>query len=79
MATLIPKERRATGFALYHTVIGLALLPAGIFGGWLWRRFSPEATFIAGSVLALAAGILFGILHLRGEFARGGRGTEGAR
>ena len=79
MATLIPKERRATGFALYHTVIGLALLPAGIFGGWLWRRFSPEATFIAGSVLALAAGILFGILHLRGEFARGAPGTEGSR
>jgi MFS family permease len=69
MATLIPPERRATGFALYHTVVGLALLPAGTFGGWLWR-FSPEATFIAGSVLSLAAGILFGIFHLR-KSARG--------
>jgi MFS family permease len=65
MATLIPQDRRATGFALYHTVIGLSLLPAGVLGGWLWRQFSPRATFIAGSILALAAGILFAVFHLR--------------
>jgi MFS family permease len=65
LATIVPKERRATGFALYHTVIGLALLPAGLLGGWLWSRFSPEATFLTGAVLALAAGCLFGALLLR--------------
>jgi MFS family permease len=63
MATLLPPGRRATGFALYHTIVGLALLPAGTLGGWLWR-FTPEATFIAGSALALAAGILFGVFQL---------------
>ncbi len=65
LATIVPQERRATGFALYHTVIGLALLPAGLLGGWLWRRFSPEATFLAGSAFALAAGALFGAFLLR--------------
>ena len=65
LATIVPKERRATGFALYHTVIGLALLPAGMIGGWLWRRFSPEATFAAGAALALVAGALFGAFLLR--------------
>jgi len=70
MATLIPPERRATGFALYHTVVGLALLPAGTIGGWLWR-FSPEATFVAGSAFSLAAGMLFGMFHLRKGPARG--------
>ncbi len=65
LATIVPKERRATGFALYHTVIGLSLLPAGIIGGWLWRRFSPETTFFTGAFLALAAGVLFGAFLLR--------------
>jgi MFS family permease len=64
LATIIPEKRRATGFALYHTVIGLSLLPAGIIGGWLWRRFSPEATFLTGSALALVAAGLFGALLL---------------
>jgi len=76
MATLIPKERRATGFALYHTVIGLALLPAGTLGGWLWKHVSPDATFIAGAALALAAGVLFGVLRLRGEFTPERRGEK---
>ena len=67
MATLLPGEKKATGFAVYYTVIGLALLPAGTIGGWLWDRFSPSATFIAGSLLSLAAGTIFGIALLRGN------------
>lgn len=69
MAALLPGERKATGFAIYHTVIGLALLPASVIGGLLWDRFSPSATFIAGSLLALAAGALFGIALLRARRA----------
>ena len=64
LATLLPGERRATGFAIYYTVIGLALLPASTIGGWLWGRFSPSATFVAGSLLSLIAGALFGMLLL---------------
>ena len=64
LATLLPGERRATGFAIYYTVIGLALLPASTIGGWLWERFSPSATFVAGSLLSLIAGMLFGMLLL---------------
>jgi len=67
MATLLPEARRATGFAIYYTVIGLALLPASTIGGWLWDRFSPSATFIAGSILSLIAGTIFGITLLRGS------------
>jgi predicted MFS family arabinose efflux permease len=71
MATLLPGARRATGFAIYYTVIGLALLPASTIGGWLWDRFSPSATFIAGSLLSLAAGTIFGVALLRGNRAPG--------
>lgn len=70
LATLVPAGRRATGFGLYHTVIGVSLLPAGMIGGWLWRAYSPAATFLAGSILAIVAGALFGFLLLR---RRGGR------
>jgi MFS family permease len=71
MATLLPGARRATGFAIYYTVIGLALLPASTIGGWLWDRYSPSATFIAGSLLSLVAGTIFGIALLRGNRAPG--------
>jgi MFS family permease len=66
MATLLPGAKKATGFAAYYTVIGLALLPASTIGGWLWDRFSPSATFIAGSLLSLVAGIIFAATLLRG-------------
>ena len=69
MATLLPGEKKATGFAVYYTVIGLALLPAGTIGGWLWDRFSPSATFLAGSLLSLVAGTIFGVALLRGSRA----------
>jgi len=69
MATLLPGAKRATGFAIYYTVIGLALLPASTIGGWLWDRFSPSATFLAGSLLSLVAGTIFGVALLRGSRA----------
>jgi len=65
MAMLLPEKRRATGFAIYHTVIGASLLPASILAGWLWDKFSPAATFVTGAALSLIAGILFGIFLLR--------------
>ncbi len=69
MATLLPGAKKATGFAIYYTVIGLALLPASTIGGWLWDRFSPSATFVAGSILSLSAGTIFGVALLRGSRA----------
>ncbi len=64
LATLLPSTKRATGFALYHMVIGLTLLPASVLGGWLWDNVSPVVTFAAGAFLSLIAGILFGFLLL---------------
>jgi MFS family permease len=75
MATLLPGARKATGFAIYHTIIGLALLPAGTMGGWLWEHLSPAATFIAGSLLSLIAAAIFGsqLLRRKGAGARSER------
>jgi MFS family permease len=64
LATLVPREYKATGFGLYNTLVGLAVLPASLIGGFLWDRFGPQATFYYGSITAWLAALLF-ILFLR--------------
>jgi MFS family permease len=59
IATLVPEHRKATGFGMYHMVIGIALLPANLIAGYLWDHFSSAAPFWFGSALAVLAAILF--------------------
>jgi MFS family permease len=68
LATIIPQEFKATGFGLYNTLVGLAVLPASLIGGVLWDRFSPRATFLYGSVTAGLSALLFiSFLNKKGE------------
>jgi MFS family permease len=48
LATLIPDHRKATGFGLYHMVVGLAILPASVVAGLLWDHIAPAAPFWFG-------------------------------
>lgn len=59
IADLVRPERRGTAYGLYHTVVGVALLPASILAGVLWQRVGPSATFALGTGCALAAAVLF--------------------
>jgi MFS family permease len=59
LATLVPPEFKATGFGLYHTLMGLAVLPASLIGGFLWDRLGPQATFLYGTAMAWVAALLF--------------------
>ena len=59
LATLVPDNRKATGFGLYHMVVGIAILPASLIAGLLWDHISAAAPFWFGSVSALLAAILF--------------------
>ena len=59
LATIIPQEFKATGFGFYNTLVGLAVLPASLVGGFLWDRFGPQATFLYGSVTAWLSALLF--------------------
>ncbi|HEY9715606.1 MAG TPA: MFS transporter [Chroococcales cyanobacterium] len=58
-ADRVPPDRRGTAFGLLNLSIGVGLLPASLLGGWLWDTVSPQATFWAGSVFAIAALLLF--------------------
>jgi MFS family permease len=59
LATIIPQDFKATAFGVYNTVVGLAMLPASLIGGWLWDHISPSATFYFGATTAAVSAILF--------------------
>jgi len=59
LATIIPQDFKATAFGVYHTVVGLAMFPASLIGGWLWDHVSPSATFYFGAITASSSAILF--------------------
>ncbi|KHG64975.1 MFS transporter [Thermus sp. 2.9] len=59
LATLVPKEAKASAIGLYHTVVGVLLFPASLLFGLLWQALGPEVAFAAGASLALLALFLF--------------------
>ena len=59
VATLIPEKQKATGFGLYHMVVGIAILPASLMAGILWDHIGPAAPFWFGGGLATVASLLF--------------------
>jgi MFS family permease len=59
LATLIPDHRKATGFGLYHMVVGLAILPASVMAGMLWDHIGPAAPFWFGATMSGLAMMLF--------------------
>lgn len=59
LTTIIPADFKATAFGFFNTVVGIAMLPASLIGGWLWDHISPSATFYFGAVTAALSAILF--------------------
>jgi len=52
---IVPSDLRGTALGTFHTAVGLVMLPGGIIAGLLWDHWGPEATFVYGGVMALAA------------------------
>lgn len=59
VGTLIKPEFKATGYGVYHTVVGLSALPSGIIGGLLWQNIGSQALFYYGASLSILSCILF--------------------
>ncbi len=57
-ADLIGSEIRGTGLGAYHTLTGLALLPASLIAGYLWKALNPSAPFFFGAMTALISALL---------------------
>ena len=59
VSDLSSKELRATALGAFHSVVGLAALPASLIGGFLWQKVAPSATFVYGSLISIVSVILF--------------------
>lgn len=55
VADLVPPEKRGAAYGLFHSVVGMTLLPASIIAGWLWYAIAPAAPFFFGAGMAFVA------------------------
>jgi MFS family permease len=68
VADFVPENLRGTAYGVFHTSVGLSLLPASIAAGYLWDRLSPSSPFLLGGVMALIATIT---LYTTSLFSKG--------
>jgi MFS family permease len=59
VATVIRPEIMATGYGVYHTIVGISSLPSSIIGGVLWEHFGSQALFYYGAAMSLISSVLF--------------------
>ena len=57
VADLTDPEMRATVFGIFHTVVGITLLPANLLMGFLWQKFGFQTALLLGASLSLMSGI----------------------
>ncbi|MCZ7624967.1 MAG: MFS transporter [Candidatus Methylomirabilota bacterium] len=64
IADLVPPERRASAFGLFHACIGIAALPSSLLMGYLYQTFGAGPAFTVGAALAgLSAPLLLLLLR----------------
>lgn len=76
LATIIPQDFKATAFGVFNTVVGLAMFPASVIGGYLWDHVSPSATFYFGSLTAGISAVLFVVFIMAAGRGKGLTGTS---
>jgi MFS family permease len=64
----IIKEESGTYFGFYYTITAIGTFLASFIGGLLWQYLNPSATFYFGSIMALAALLVF--MLFRNDFSR---------
>ncbi|MBP8685282.1 MAG: MFS transporter [Methanomassiliicoccales archaeon] len=62
---LVPKDLRGTALGVYHTAVGLVMLPGGLVAGLLWDAVGPWGTFGYGIAMSLTALVLMLMLTRR--------------
>ncbi|MDD5432416.1 MAG: MFS transporter [Candidatus Omnitrophica bacterium] len=59
LTDIAPANLRATVIGLHATLVGVALLPASIFAGILWKYLGAQAPFYFGGVMGVISSIGF--------------------
>jgi MFS family permease len=55
-----PQDSKATALGLYHTIVGVGLLPASVIAGTLFA-LAPSAPFLFGGAMALVTVVILGL------------------
>ncbi len=67
VSDLSGRDLKATALGTFHTITGLATLPASFIAGLVWQNIAPAMTFVYGGALGLISVFLFagfgGYLH----------------
>jgi len=58
VSDLSVKEERGTTLGVYHTIVGITVLPANFIGGLLWHEVNVYAPFVYAAVLSIIAAVL---------------------
>lgn len=58
VADMAPASARGMAFGIYNATLGVGGLAASLIFGAIWTRVSPQAAFLTGAFLALAASLL---------------------
>lgn len=53
VSELADSSSKGTAFGWYHTITGLAAIPAGLLFGWVWERIGPAGAFSMTALIAL--------------------------
>lgn len=75
---LVPKDLRGTALGVYHTAVGLVMLPGGLVAGLLWDAAGPWGTFGYGIAMSLVALALMLYLTRRGGHVTASPGAPGS-
>lgn len=59
IADIVSEDKRGSAYGLYNFAIGISALPASIFFGFLWQKYSYTVAFTVGALFSLSALILF--------------------
>ena len=67
VAGLSRTRSRGTALGVYHTSVGIAVLPASLLAGVLWDTYGAHVPFIIAGTLALIASVAMSGLRLDGS------------
>lgn len=70
VSDMVSKELKGTGFGIYHSVLGITLLPASLIAGLLYDNVNSNAPFYFGAAMSLLAAvfmIIFVIFDKKGS------------
>jgi MFS family permease len=58
VSDIVSKDLRGTGYGIYHSVLGITLLPASLIAGLLYDKVNSNAPFYFGACMAFIAALL---------------------